>query len=313
MIYISKISFSETSFLEGTDYRNISVPDFSGYFEKNEMRRLSPIIRTAVGCGLEVANNYRDSLCGIIVGTGRGCLSKLEQFLADINKYRETALNPSVFIQSTNNTIGGQIALKLNINTYNMTYVNQGFTVLNVLTDAEMLTMEHPGKKVLFGFFDENTDFNQKIHREAGFLSTKDGSELIYGQGVSFFLASGSEDEAMAKIKDFRLLDNGKKNETQKAVQEFLSDIPMDESLAIYSGYNNEYEQANLYGTISSFIAENDIPEIAFKRETGDFDTASGMALALAIDQVAKGEFDKIIIFNHYKKISLHSITVTKP
>ncbi|KXK16665.1 MAG: 3-oxoacyl-ACP synthase [Candidatus Parvibacillus calidus] len=312
MMFISSISYTASSFSEDKGFFKISGPDYSGHFEKNEIRRLSPIIITAVGCGLETNTNTNRELCGIITGTGRGCLSKTEQFLRDITTYKETALNPTHFIQSTNNTIGGMIALKLNVNTYNMTYVNQGLTVLNVLTDTEILVKENPGKNVLFGFFEENTEFNEKIHRDSGFLFEKDDNKIFYGEGTSFFLISDQKDNAIAMISEYTLFVNSEKKISDD-IHTYLTNIPWDSNSAIYAGYNNEFEKHHFYKDISSFATGRKIPEITFKHQTGDFDTASGHAMAMAVDDITKGKYNRIVIFNHYKKKSLHSIIISKP
>jgi hypothetical protein len=96
------------------------------HLEKNEIRRLDRLIVNAMGCALNIAFG-ESNLAGIITGTGRGCISKLEQFLADMNTYSESALNPSVFIQSTNNIIGGLIAQKLQTNYLQYNLCQSGF------------------------------------------------------------------------------------------------------------------------------------------------------------------------------------------
>jgi len=292
-------------------YLNMGKITVQEHLEKNEIRRLDRLIVNAMGCALNIAFG-ESNLAGIITGTGRGCISKLEQFLADMNTYSESALNPSVFIQSTNNIIGGLIAQKLQLTTYNTTFVNQGLTVLNVLTDVEMKTLEDSNKKILFGFFDENTHFNQLIHSQSSFLQSQDGNPIIYGEGISFFIASQSPKNAIAKIESFEYFPTNQYISAPFEVGVYLDTNNIEHPCVFYVGYNNEYEKERYYLNIVQFATKMNIPLIAYKERTGDFDTSAGVAMALALEQMAQENLKNIYIFNHYKKQSPMAIKLVK-
>ena len=76
-------------------------------------RRMSKVVKTAVATAIETIGGVEniDSLDGIITATGWGCLTDSERFLRNIIVDKEQLLNPTPFIQSTFNTVGGQIAL----------------------------------------------------------------------------------------------------------------------------------------------------------------------------------------------------------
>jgi len=310
-MYISKFNYILPELRAEKGYLNMGKITVQEHLEKNEIRRLDRLIVNAMGCALNIAFG-ESNLAGIITGTGRGCISKLEQFLADMNTYSESALNPSVFIQSTNNIIGGLIAQKLKLTTYNTTFVNQGLTVLNVLTDVEMKTLEDSNKKILFGFFDENTHFNQLIHSQSSFLQSQDGNPIIYGEGISFFIASQSPKNAIAKIESFEYFPTNQYISAPFEVGVYLDINNIEHPCVFYVGYNNEYEKERYYLNIVRFATKMNIPLIAYKERTGDFDTSAGVAIALALEQMAQENLKNIYIFNHYKKQSPMAIKLVK-
>ncbi len=310
-MYISKFNYILPELRAEKGYLNMGKITVQEHLEKNEIRRLDRLIVNAMGCALNIAFG-ESNLAGIITGTGRGCISKLEQFLADMNTYSESALNPSVFIQSTNNIIGGLIAQKLQLTTYNTTFVNQGLTVLNVLTDVEMKTLEDSSKKILFGFFDENTHFNQLIHSQSSFLQSQDGNPIIYGEGISFFIASQSPKNAIAKIESFEYFPTNQYICAPFEVGVYLDINNIEHPCVFYVGYNNEYEKERYYLNIVRFATKMNIPLIAYKERTGDFDTSAGVAIALALEQMAQENLKNIYIFNHYKKQSPMAIKLVK-
>ena len=310
-MYISKFNYILPELRAEKGYLNMGKITVQEHLEKNEIRRLDRLIVNAMGCALNIAFG-ESNLAGIITGTGRGCISKLEQFLVDMNTYSESALNPSVFIQSTNNIIGGLIAQKLQLTTYNTTFVNQGLTVLNVLTDVEMKTLEDSSKKILFGFFDENTHFNQLIHSQSSFLQSQDGNPIIYGEGISFFIASQSPKNAIAKIESFEYFPTNPYICAPFEVGVYLDINNIEHPCVFYVGYNNEYEKERYYLNIVRFATKMNIPLIAYKERTGDFDTSAGVAIALALEQMAQENLKNIYIFNHYKKQSPMAIKLVK-
>ncbi|MCO6460105.1 MAG: hypothetical protein J5I59_01770 [Saprospiraceae bacterium] len=313
MMYIHRYNYVLPESCPDLPYLKLGKPNNMDLLEKNEMRRLAPIILHALGSALFTALKDKTEIAGIITGTGRGCLSKLEQFLNDMDSYHETALNPTVFIQATNNTIGGLIAQKLDTGAYNVTFVNQGLTVLNVLKDSQIISMENPEKMVLFGFFEENTDFNQMIHDQSSYLNSPDGSKIIYGEGTSFFLASQKREKALAKIDEFQLIPTTLNFEKPFTFEELHPNAEIKGCTAFYLGYNNLFEEKEYYHELIQFASQKNIAIIPFKKQTGDFDTSSSLALAMAIEKLATENIQTIYIFNHYKRLSLTMIKLSKP
>ncbi len=305
-------------------YLEMEDQDFSDLFERNEMRRLSKLIKNGIGCGLRVIRkSNQQKIDAIITGTGKGSISKIEKFLTDINTYKETALNPSIFIQSTHNTINGQIALKNASNTYNMTHVNQGMTLDNVLQDAALFLLEHPEAFILAGVFEENTEFNVEIHNAAGLSGIKsDGKYPIkWGESVTFFILTGRSSPGKVKISSSKTYNNLNDSNHWESL---LKDLKMNSSTLIDTvfllGYNNENELDSFYLDIRNFLNESEISFKGFKDIIGEHDTAGGYAIDLA-NQILTNEIKrnevfefvkvkKIVIINHFKDYMCHIMTL---
>lgn len=307
--------------ISGANYKKMAVHDFSDLFEKNEIRRLSILIRNGIGAGLRVVNaSGKDNIYAIISGTGKGSISKIEQFLRDIDTYNETALNPGVFIQSTHNTINGQLALKTQSKTYNMTHVNQGFTLHNVLMDAQLLAGECDDKYILAGVFEENTDFNIEIHEQAGLsgIPKDDQFPIIWGEGVTFFSLSSKANTTGIKIKSSKCFSNLYGSDHWSEAVDYLCALPNTSNTVYLLGYNSEEEKNTIYKPVIEFIEKNQQQYYNFKSDSGEHDTAGGYAIYLAHELLKgtpefKGHFDedsisKVIIFNHFKDYVCHII-----
>ena len=104
-------------------------------------RRMSKVIKMAVATAIETIGGVEeiDSLDGIITATGWGCLTDSERFLRNIIADKEQLLNPTPFIQSTFNTVGGQIALLRHNHCYNVTFVNRSHSFEDALLDAVLI------------------------------------------------------------------------------------------------------------------------------------------------------------------------------
>ena len=139
-------------------------------------RRMGKLLRQAVGTAAELLGKSACVPDAIITATGLGCLADSEKFLQNIVRDSEELLNPTPFIQSTFNTVGGQIALMGRNHCYNLTYVDRGHSFEAALTDALLLVRENKARKLLLGAFDENIELSVEIMRRLGIAPQKEGS-----------------------------------------------------------------------------------------------------------------------------------------
>lgn len=146
-------------------------------------RRMSRVIKNAVTTAVECMDGVEniDSLDAIVTATGWGCLADSERFLRNIIADKEQLLNPTPFIQSTFNTVGGQIALLRHNHCYNVTYVNRSHSFEDALLDAMMRIADGESKNILVGAFDEQTPSQHRIMERMGaFRKCNDGEGTVF-------------------------------------------------------------------------------------------------------------------------------------
>ena len=161
-------------------------------------RRMSRVIRTAVSTAVECLGGVEgiDRADAIITATGFGLLTDSERFLRNMIADREQLLNPTPFIQSTFNTVGGQIALMRHNHCYNVTYVNRNRGFADAMLDALMRIADGESRTVLAGVFEEQLPAQRKILDRMG-LRLEEG----YGTGAMFaLLAAECSGDSVAEI-----------------------------------------------------------------------------------------------------------------
>ena len=104
----------------------------------------------------------------IITATAYGMLETSEKFLIDMLENGEETLSPTLFMQSTHNTLSSAIAIRTKCHGYNVTY-SQGKDSLEwALRDARRLLASGKAKTVLVGCHDEATPTFQEFFRRMG-------------------------------------------------------------------------------------------------------------------------------------------------
>lgn len=239
MVYINAISSNSTL---NTDIKEL-IPNAI------VRRRMSDIVKYGVSVGMECINKVgSENIDAIITATGLGCLADSEKFLKVIIENNEDLLNPTPFIQSTFNTVGGQIALLCKNHNYNMTYSHRGSSFECALLDAVLLIENDEAKNVLVGAFDFNTTTLQEVLGELRFWKNKE-----IGEGAFFFVLSKEKTEdTIARI----------------TLPEFLSQpISEAELTEKYSNliYNN-YKDSGIFHTASASVVFDALRD--FKTET---------------------------------------------
>ena len=104
----------------------------------------------------------------IITATAYGMLETSERFLTDMVENGEEMLSPTLFMQSTHNTIGSALAIRLKCHGYNITYSQGADSFRWALRDAKRLIETGKAKTVLVGQHDEATPMMQHFCRQMG-------------------------------------------------------------------------------------------------------------------------------------------------
>ncbi|PWJ58565.1 beta-ketoacyl synthase-like protein [Dyadobacter jejuensis] len=177
----------------------VIAPNYKEYIEGALLRRMGKILRMSVAAAKDVilqADAGQPN--SIVVGTGLGCLLETEKFLT--NTLTLTGmLPPTAFIQSTHNTIAGQISLILENHGYNMTHTQNTLSFEHALIDARLL-LDEGQELVLVGAADESIPFLEEVSRN---LLT--ASLPVLTSGASFFMLDTRVAEATVAIIDVKV------------------------------------------------------------------------------------------------------------
>ena len=139
------------------------------YVKPLEARRMGKIMKSALLSSLAALEEAGvDVPDAIVTGTAYGCLENSEKLLLQIRDEGEQLLKPTLFMQSTHNTIGSAIAIKTHCHGYNTTYTQERRSLEWAMRDAEMLLLTGKAKTVLVGCHDESTDSFNSLLQKAG-------------------------------------------------------------------------------------------------------------------------------------------------
>lgn len=109
----------------------------------------------------------------IVTATSYGMLETSETFLVEMVENGESALSPTLFMQSTHNTVSSSIAIRTKCHGYNITYSNGKDSMKWALRDARRLIETGQAESVLVGCHDESTELFQSFHERMGMESPK--------------------------------------------------------------------------------------------------------------------------------------------
>lgn len=342
----SSLTAQETLFNQGFPEELINLngvklkgldPDYKKYIAPAAARRMGRVIKMGVAAAsvcMERADNRNPD--AIIIGTALGCVEDTEDFLTKMIDNGERLLTPTSFIQSTHNTVGGQIALLIGCKNYNFTYVHRGFSFESALLDGMLLLKEEEAGSVLVGGIDELTQNHFDIYNKVGYWKTcsfsqnsiqEKSSGVLPGEGASFFiLDKEKQEDSLAEIAGMELIylpNEGKvKNGIERLVKE--NDLNLSDVDLVVSGLNGNLNEDPIYNSVSKELF-SDKPQAAFKHYCGEFPTASGVGLyfsayclknqhvpVLAIqNDIKPNKIRNLIFCNNFRK-DYFSITLLK-
>lgn len=312
-------------------YLTAIEPDYRQYIDPKLSRRMARIIKMSVATAkksLEQSGVVQPA--AITVGTGLGCLQDTEKFLAEIVETAEGLLSPTAFIQSTHNTIAGQIALMLGCPQHNFTFVQRAFSFENALEDA-LLQLSEGGTDVLLGGVDEITPVLYQILEklqcagradERGSLGETSEQRPAWGEGATFFVLSRSVTPgSLARVEGVStfFLPAGRQapaylEEVQKQANLFLQSqsLQAEEVDALMLGYNGCAADNATYDHLRHTLFPGK-PVLGFKQLCGEYFTASAFGLHLAAKTLQQqralpgsllagsleGPVNRLLLYNH--------------
>lgn len=140
------------------------------YVKPMEARRMGKLMKATLLSSL-MALKKAGVECpdAIITGTRFGCLENSEKLLRQLTDEGEQTVSPTLFMQSTHNTIGSAIAIKTRCHGYNMTYTQGADSLSWAIRDARMLLESGRYETVLVGCHDETTPcFRNAMQKATG-------------------------------------------------------------------------------------------------------------------------------------------------
>ncbi|MEI6854337.1 MAG: beta-ketoacyl synthase chain length factor [Bacteroidota bacterium] len=316
------------------DYLTCIEPDYKEIINPNLIRRMGRVIKMGVAASMKCLKDMGlENPDAIITGTSLGCIEDTEKFLNQIVINKEQFLAPTSFIQSTHNTIAGQIALLLKCNAYNYAYVHRNFSFENALLDALMMLDEQPDHKILLGGVDEITKVSYDIMQRLGIYKSAMGlTPAVYhhptegsiaGEGSAFFVVSNQSENAFASVNGVKIFSKpADASETQKQIHDFITTqgLTLAEIDAVIMGYSGDQQSDGVYNEVSASLFEhNNI--LYYKHLCGEYYTSSSFAMwaaanilkhqsvpeAMKYRFIADRPLKNVLIYNQYKN-SEHSI-----
>ncbi|MFD2822395.1 beta-ketoacyl synthase N-terminal-like domain-containing protein [Lacinutrix iliipiscaria] len=349
-VYINSIAsisaqktFDHTTFLdEIIDHEaqviNVVNPNYKDYIPPAAARRMAKGIKMGVVASkMALQESGLDQVDAIITGTGMGCVRDSEKFVSAIIDNDEQYLTPTSFIQSTHNTVGGQIALELQCKGYNFTYVHASNSFESALLDAKLQLELNEENNILIGGVDELGDHTVTIHKLINHIKPEavKTSELlesktegaVFGEGANFFVLSNKKQtHSYAEIEAVKLFNTLSENNVSQAATQFLKDnnLEIDDVDLLVLGNNGDVNFDAYYHTLSTGIF-NKTQQVYYKHLSGEFNTASSFGLWLAskilktqtlpevvkLNHLPTSNFKTILLYNQYRGEN-HSFTLLK-
>ena len=317
---------------------NVVDPNYKDYIPPAAARRMAKGIKMGVVASkMALEESGLENVDAIITGTGMGCVRDSEKFVSAIIDNDEQYLTPTSFIQSTHNTVGGQIALELQCKGYNFTYVHASNSFESALLDAKLQLELNEEKNILIGGVDELGDHTVTIHKLINHIKPKavKVSELldsktegaVFGEGANFFVLSNEKKAtSYAEVLSIKLFNTLSQTEVSHAAIQFLEDNKMttEDIDLIILGNNGDVNFDVYYSTLGSDIFKN-TQQVYYKHLCGEFNTASSFGFWLAskimktqslpeivkLNDLDTSNFKTILLYNQYRGEN-HSFTLLK-
>lgn len=271
--------------------------DIKEFIDPKEYRRLGTIIRSGIFAGMTALKNSGiQKPDAIVVGTGLGCLTDTIKFIASIKQHNEENLNPSPFIYSTHNTVGGTISILTGCTGYNSTFVHRGLSFESALFESFLMIKEDSELSILAGGIDELTDEYLAVGERIGLYR----ENSVPGEGAGFFVLTGKKENAIAEIVDIKLLPMFDKVKVMNSFRQFIENNSINPAKTVlFTPFNGDSECDNWKkDVLRSHKWENIVSP---KESTGEFMTAGAISAVLAAERfVSEPQTKEILIWNSF-------------
>ena len=297
-------------------------PNYKEFIPAAMIRRMSKTVKMS-----SIASHYALKESGIeqpdaiIVGTGMGCSQDSEKFLKNVIDNNEEFLTPTFFIQSTHNTVAGQIALGLQCHAYNFTYVNTSSSLEFSLLDAQLQINNGEAENVLVGSTDEQTERTLQLYQLNNTIKKSENlpfdllnsktEGVIWGEGSSFFVVGKERTESSyAKFQDIQISNRLEQSEIQNFIGDFLAknDLTHQDIDAVILGFSGDANSDVYYIKAMDMFPNSAL--LYYKHLSGEFNTASGFSTFMACHILKKQEIPDVMKINSVSKDNVKNILI---
>ena len=140
-------------------------PNFRDYLAPIESRRLDKLLKRTVACSLQTLRQVPGIIPdAIITATVWGSAISAIAFFHDMMRQGEAFLKPTLFMQSTHNTMSSLIAIQMHNHGYNNTHSQLGDSLNHALLDAWLQMQSGRAKSALVGIHDSIPAFDNRSY-----------------------------------------------------------------------------------------------------------------------------------------------------
>lgn len=269
--------------------------DYKSLIKPMMLRRMSKAVKMGLYCAkkslLEAQIIMPDA---ILVGTGQGCLQDTEKFMTNMLESEDALLSPTSFIQSTHNTVGGQIALDLKCKAYNMTFTQSSVSFESALLDVLLQFEEKNTANILVGGVDEiSQEFTgfQKLDAQIkkeninnlDLYNSKSAGTIISESAAFFSLGSEKTISSYAVFKDVEIINSIEPSYLDSKINQFLkrNNTSISKIDAVILGRNGDVRFDHYYDELQNGIF-SDKCQVGFKHLVGENNSVSSYTFWLA-------------------------------
>lgn len=286
-------------------------PNFRDYLEASEARRMGRIQKRAMVTAIEALRQAQiDKPDAIITGTGLGCVESTEKFLQAMVRSGEDYLQPTHFMQSTHNTIGSQIAVKLGCHGYNNTHVQDGVTFESALLDAVMNFETGRIRSALITANDELTPdyftllgqigyWKQEPITQQALLDAQTPGSFAGEVSTAIVLDDTPRPHTLCALRGIELLHKPSEQTLQNSVAHMLqsNNLNINNIDAVLIGKSGDRDNDAVYNHLCPTLFGS-TPLGWYKHIFGEAYTASGLGLYVATKSLKAGYLPAHLMLN---------------
>jgi 3-oxoacyl-(acyl-carrier-protein) synthase len=140
------------------------IAEIKDYLKPAEYRRMGKILRSSLLVSLKALKMSGITIPdAIITATTLGCWENSEKILDSLSEPK-----PTLFMQSTHNTISSNTAIYLKCHGYNITYAQADSALERAMRKAEILIKSGKAESVLVGLHEETTPKYRELMAKIG-------------------------------------------------------------------------------------------------------------------------------------------------